>query len=181
MTNSKDSATINQDNRFYRSDRWIGRERWIKSVLAAAMVLLGIVGAPSVVHAQQDAAQDAASPEIAPDTETPPAANTDEVEAESAIEKNSPEAAAETLNSSARAAIAVAVSMQAVHQAQRNAVKQVRLHASIPGGTLALVAYFVLWLSIFGLVFFTMRRQRGLNDELAELGRRMDVVFEDLD
>lgn len=52
---------------------------------------------------------------------------------------------------------------------------------SIPGGTLALVAYIVLWVLIFGFIIITMRRQRAIDGELAELERRMDEVFDDLD
>lgn len=52
---------------------------------------------------------------------------------------------------------------------------------TIPGGTLALVAYIVLWVLIFGFVIMTMRRQRAIDGDLAELERRMDEVFDDLD
>ena len=53
--------------------------------------------------------------------------------------------------------------------------------STIPGGTLAVIAYIVLWVLIFGFVFATMRRQQKIDRELDELERRMDEVFEDLD
>lgn len=52
---------------------------------------------------------------------------------------------------------------------------------SLPGGMLALAAYLVLWVLIFGLVWMTLRRQGKLNAEIAALERRMDQVFEDFD
>ncbi|QDG53207.1 CcmD family protein [Persicimonas caeni] len=52
---------------------------------------------------------------------------------------------------------------------------------SIPGGTLALAAYIALWILIFGFLMITMRRQRAIDNELTELERRMDEVFDDLD
>ncbi len=51
---------------------------------------------------------------------------------------------------------------------------------SLPGGTLALIAYFVLWVLIFGLIVVTMRRQRKVDREIDELERRMDEVFENV-
>jgi CcmD family protein len=51
---------------------------------------------------------------------------------------------------------------------------------TIPGGTLAIAAYVVLWVLIFGFVFLTMRRQQRLDRDLSELERRMDEVFDDL-
>jgi CcmD family protein len=52
---------------------------------------------------------------------------------------------------------------------------------TIPGGTLAIAAYVVLWVLVFGFVFVTIGRQRTLDRELNELEQRMDEVFEDLD
>lgn len=51
---------------------------------------------------------------------------------------------------------------------------------TIPGGNLAVAAYIVLWVLIFGFVFLTMRRQRKLDREIRELEQRMDEVVEDL-
>lgn len=78
-------------------------------------------------------------------------------------------------------ATAIAVSSEVVTQASRSAQRQSREHARISGGNLTIAAYFVLWIFVFALIFLTMRRQRALNQELSELGRRMDVVFEDME
>jgi hypothetical protein len=51
---------------------------------------------------------------------------------------------------------------------------------TIPGGTLAIAAYVVLWVLVFGFVYLTMSRQRKLDRDLAELEQRMDEVFSDL-
>ena len=52
---------------------------------------------------------------------------------------------------------------------------------SIPGGTLVVAAYAVLWLLIFGFVFVIMRRQRALDIELEGLEQRMDEVLDEWD
>lgn len=51
---------------------------------------------------------------------------------------------------------------------------------TLPGGTLALAAYIVLWVLVFGFIFVVMRRQRALNRELESLEQRMDEVVADL-
>jgi hypothetical protein len=79
------------------------------------------------------------------------------------------------------AAVAYAVAETLVEQARGAALEQTWEHASIPGGTLALVAYIALWVLIFAMIVLTLRRQRAVNDEVAELGRRMDSVFEDIE
>ena len=48
---------------------------------------------------------------------------------------------------------------------------------TIPGGTLVMVAYMVLWLMFGGYLFFIMRRQSKLQDELEGLERRIDNVL----
>lgn len=83
--------------------------------------------------------------------------------------------------SSGALATAIAVSSEVVTQASRSAQRQSREHARISGGNLTIAAYFALWIFVFALIYLTMRRQRALNQELTELGRRMDIVFEDMD
>lgn len=49
---------------------------------------------------------------------------------------------------------------------------------SLSGGTLALVAYLILWALVFGFIYLVMRRQRRLDDEVEELEARLDRVFD---
>ena len=53
---------------------------------------------------------------------------------------------------------------------------------TLPGGTLAVISYIILWLMTLAFVGFTARRQSELADELETLEGRMDDVlggFED--
>jgi len=49
--------------------------------------------------------------------------------------------------------------------------------ASVPGGALLLICYMVLWVMIGGYVFFVMRRQKALADDLERLESRLDEVL----
>ena len=48
---------------------------------------------------------------------------------------------------------------------------------TIPGGTLVIVGYLVLWGMLGGFLFFVLLRQRRLQDEVDELERRIDESF----
>lgn len=48
---------------------------------------------------------------------------------------------------------------------------------TITGGTLAMVAYIVLWVLISGAIFAILKHQRALTKEMDELRRRMDQVL----
>lgn len=48
---------------------------------------------------------------------------------------------------------------------------------SVPGGALLLICYMVLWVMIGGYVFFVMRRQKALADDLERLEGRLDEVL----
>jgi|GEM_PF-5688529 len=122
--------------------------------LLLAGLSLGSLGGASAAFAQDAPAEQAAPPAAPP--------------------------AAPANSSPGSLATAIAVSSEVVTQASRSAQRQSREHARISGGNLTIAAYFVLWIFVFALIFLTMRRQRALNQELSELGRRMDVVFEDM-
>lgn len=49
--------------------------------------------------------------------------------------------------------------------------------STIPGGTLMVLAYMLLWVMFGGYLFFIMRRQRKLQDELEGLEHRIDEVL----
>ena len=48
---------------------------------------------------------------------------------------------------------------------------------TIPGGTLMVIGYLVLWGMLGGFLFFVLLRQRRLQDEVDELERRIDESF----
>ncbi|WP_230470397.1 CcmD family protein [Lujinxingia vulgaris] len=48
---------------------------------------------------------------------------------------------------------------------------------SVPGGTLLMICYIVLWVMIGGYVFFVMRRQKALAEDLERLESRLDEVL----
>lgn len=48
---------------------------------------------------------------------------------------------------------------------------------SVPGGTLMVIGYLVLWGMLGGFLFFVLLRQRRLQDEVDELERRIDESF----
>lgn len=48
---------------------------------------------------------------------------------------------------------------------------------TIPGGTLVMISYLVLWAMIGGYVFFIARRQRKLQREIQGLDARIDDAF----
>ncbi|MGM0559403.1 MAG: hypothetical protein ACQEVA_23670, partial [Myxococcota bacterium] len=52
---------------------------------------------------------------------------------------------------------------------------------TIPGGTLAVMSYILLWLMTLGFVGFTAKRQSALAEELETLERRMDSVLGEID
>ncbi|AWV89901.1 CcmD family protein [Bradymonas sediminis] len=158
-------------------DRRHSPRRWLKSGVVAALLALlslGPVGAGSVAFAQgapEPAAAEVAADEVA----------LEEAGAEDAAPAAKPVVAQQLSGSEAQVAIAMAVSAEVVTQARRVGLKQAWQHGKIPGGPLMVAAYFVLWIFIFAMIFMTMRRQRALNRELDELGRRMDVVFDDME
>lgn len=49
--------------------------------------------------------------------------------------------------------------------------------ATVPGGTLLIIAYVALWLLVFGYMAMIMRRQHALSRDLQNLERRMDEVL----
>lgn len=52
---------------------------------------------------------------------------------------------------------------------------------TIPGGTLAVISYILLWLMTMAFIGVTARRQSQLGDELEALERRMDRVVGDFE
>ncbi len=80
-------------------------------------------------------------------------------------------------NSAFLATIAVVASHPGVVWAQQESAAA--QETSIHGGTLVLAAYICLWVLIFGFVFFVMRRQRAVQDDLEGLERRLDDLFGD--
>lgn len=51
--------------------------------------------------------------------------------------------------------------------------------ASVPGGTLMMISYLILWLMVGGYAFLIARRQRRLQGEIEGLDARIDEVFGD--
>lgn len=52
---------------------------------------------------------------------------------------------------------------------------------TIPGGTLAVISYILLWLMTMAFIGLTARRQSQLAEELEQLEQRMDRVVGDFD
>ena len=50
---------------------------------------------------------------------------------------------------------------------------------SIHGGVLVLASYIVLWVLVFAFVFYVLRTQRRVHDELDGLERRIERLFGD--
>lgn len=74
----------------------------------------------------------------------------------------------------ARASALALMSTSSVAWAQNSVASQ---ETTITGGTLALVAYIVLWVLISGTIFAILKHQRGLTKEMGELRQRMDQVL----
>ena len=77
--------------------------------------------------------------------------------------------------------VAQAVAQTLVEQARISGAERTLVHSNVPGGTLMVVSYAVLWIFVFGMIFMTFRRQRRLNAELEGLNARMDAVFDGID
>lgn len=48
---------------------------------------------------------------------------------------------------------------------------------TIPGGTLVIVGYMVLWVMLGGYLLFVMWRQRRLTDDIEQLRERIDQAY----
>lgn len=77
-------------------------------------------------------------------------------------------------------ALATALSLPPSLALAQETTSLAQREAQITGGSLALIAYLVLWAIIFGVVFTVVRKQRALTRELDELERRMDEVFDEV-
>lgn len=49
--------------------------------------------------------------------------------------------------------------------------------ATIPGGTLVIVGYVILWVMLGGYLLFVMWRQRRLQDDIDALEERIDEAY----
>ncbi|WP_199589689.1 CcmD family protein [Lujinxingia litoralis] len=78
----------------------------------------------------------------------------------------------------AAVALATAVMLSAaVTSAQEVTPSLASQDTSVPGGTLLMICYIVLWVMIGGYIFFVMRRQKALEKDLGRLEGRLDEVL----
>lgn len=78
---------------------------------------------------------------------------------------------------SALMAFAAVVGASPLASAQGAQTSLASQDTSVPGGTLLMICYIILWVMIGGYVFFVMRRQKALAEDLERLEGRLDEVL----
>lgn len=77
------------------------------------------------------------------------------------------------------AVAAVVVASAPRHLAAQEAATQAAAETTIPGGSLVVASYIVLWVGLLAFVGYLGWRQRRLYEELDGLEERLDAVFDD--